>query len=72
MCTTAFKKLCRKQGVMQWPHRTLRSLEKKIASLRAEQKFTNDHNQIDEQVRKLQMKREAILSGTALALTGAP
>jgi hypothetical protein len=38
---------------MQWPHRTLRSLEKKIASLRAEQKFTNDHNQIDEQVRKL-------------------
>ena len=67
MCTTAFKKLCRKQGVMQWPHRTLRSLEKKIASLRAEQKFTNDHNQIDEQVRKLQMKREAILSGTGLA-----
>ena len=66
MCTTAFKKLCRKQGVMQWPHRTLRSLEKKIASLRAEQKFTNDHNQIDEQVRKLQMKREAILSGTGL------
>lgn len=67
MCTTAFKKLCRKQGVMQWPHRTLRSLEKKIASLQAEQKFTNDHNSIEEQVRKLQMKREAILSGSGLA-----
>ena len=37
MCTTALKKLCRKYGVMQWPHRKLRSLEKKIASLRAEQ-----------------------------------
>jgi len=67
MCTTAFKKTCRKQGVMQWPHRTLRSLEKKIASLRAEQKFTNDHNSIDEQVRKLQIKRESILSGTGLS-----
>jgi hypothetical protein len=39
MCTTALKKLCRKYGVMQWPHRKLRSLEKKIASLRAEQVF---------------------------------
>ncbi len=29
MCTTALKKLCRKYGVMQWPHRKLRSLEKK-------------------------------------------
>jgi hypothetical protein len=44
---------------MQWPHRTLRSLEKKIASLRAEQKFTNDHNQIDEQVRTLGVNPEA-------------
>jgi len=44
---------------MQWPHRTLRSLEKKIASLRAEQKFTNDHNQIDEQVRTLGGNPEA-------------
>jgi len=42
-------------------------LEKKIASLRAEQKFTNDHNSIDEQVRKLQIKRESILSGTGLS-----
>ena len=35
------KKLCRKYGVMQWPHRKLRSLEKKIASLRAEQVFSS-------------------------------
>ncbi|KAJ1495002.1 RWP-RK domain-containing protein, partial [Baffinella frigidus] len=34
MCTTALKKLCRRYGVMQWPHRRLRSLEKKIASLK--------------------------------------
>ena len=29
-------------GVMQWPHRRLRSLEKKIASLKAEQRYTVD------------------------------
>jgi hypothetical protein len=64
MCNTAFKKLCRKQGIMQWPYRTLRSLEKKMASLRAEQKFTNDNLQIEEQMAKLQAKREQILSGS--------
>jgi hypothetical protein len=64
MCNTAFKKLCRKQGIMQWPYRTLRSLEKKMASLRAEQKFTYDNIQIEEQISKLQAKREQILSGS--------
>jgi hypothetical protein len=66
MCTTAFKKLCRKQGIMHWPHRALRSVEKKIASLRAEAKFTNDQGYIDEQVCKLEQKRESILSGIGL------
>lgn len=37
------------------------------ASLHAEQKFTNDHNHIEDQIRKLQAKREAILSGNGLA-----
>lgn len=63
MCTTAFKKACRKQGIMQWPHRTLRSLEKKIATLMAETKFTKETDAIAAQVRKLKAKQEAILSG---------
>lgn len=66
MCTTAFKKACRKQGIMQWPHRTLRSLEKKIATLMAETKFTKETDAISAQVRKLQAKQEAILSGKAV------
>ena len=53
MCTTAFKKACRKQGIMQWPHRTLRSLEKKIATLMAETKFTKETDAIAAQVRVL-------------------
>lgn len=67
ICVTAFKKLCRKQGVMQWPHRTLRSIEKKMAALRAEKMFTTDDFAIEEQIVKLQAKREAILSGKAVA-----
>ena len=35
---------------MHWPHRALRSIEKKIASLCAEAKFTNDQISIDQQV----------------------
>jgi hypothetical protein len=65
MCTTALKKLCRKYGVMQWPHRKLRSLEKKIASLRAEQRYTTDgQGTIDDEIRKLEAQREALISGT--------
>merc|ERR1719183_1693547 len=66
MCTTALKKLCRKYGVMQWPHRKLRSLEKKIASLRAEQRYTSDggtHHNIDDEIRKLEQQREMLLNG---------
>ena len=65
MCTTALKKLCRKYGVMQWPHRKLRSLEKKIASLRAEQRYTTDgQGHLDDEIRKLEAQREALISGS--------
>eukprot|EP00285_Hemiselmis_virescens_P014243 CAMPEP_0173381956 /NCGR_PEP_ID=MMETSP1356-20130122/4386_1 /TAXON_ID=77927 ORGANISM="Hemiselmis virescens, Strain PCC157" /NCGR_SAMPLE_ID=MMETSP1356 /ASSEMBLY_ACC=CAM_ASM_000847 /LENGTH=177 /DNA_ID=CAMNT_0014336027 /DNA_START=138 /DNA_END=668 /DNA_ORIENTATION=- len=66
MCTTALKKLCRKYGVMQWPHRKLRSLEKKIASLRAEQRYTTDGgSNLDDEIRKFELQREALVNGDA-------
>jgi len=69
MCTTALKKLCRKYGVMQWPHRKLRSLEKKIASLRAEQRYTTDgHGTLDDEIRKLEQQREALITGNGEAM----
>jgi len=68
MCTTALKKLCRKYGVMQWPHRKLKSLEKRIASLRAEQRYTTDgQGHIDEEIRKLEQQREGLVKGDALS-----
>jgi hypothetical protein len=36
ICTTAFKKLCRRFGIAKWPHRQLRGIDKKIAALKAE------------------------------------
>jgi len=66
MCTTAFKKLCRRHGIMSWPHRALRSIEKKIASIRAEANFTNKQDWKEEQVFKLQTKRASILAGIGL------
>lgn len=73
MCTTALKKLCRKYGVMQWPHRKLRSLEKKIASLRAEQRYTTDgRGHLDDEIRKLEVQREALITGTGEMPEGDP
>ena len=40
MCTTAFKKLCRRFGISKWPHRQLRGIDKKIAALRAELNYS--------------------------------
>ena len=40
ICTTAFKKLCRRFGIAKWPHRQLRGIDKKIAALKAELNYT--------------------------------
>jgi len=40
ICTTAFKKLCRRYNIAKWPHRQLRGIDKKIAALKAELNYT--------------------------------
>lgn len=40
ICTTAFKKMCRRFGIAKWPHRQLRGIDKKIAALKAELNYT--------------------------------
>ena len=41
MCTTAFKKLCRRYAIAKWPHRQLRGIDKKIAALKAEMNYSS-------------------------------
>ena len=33
VCATAIKKVCRKMGIKQWPHRKLKAVEKRLALL---------------------------------------
>ncbi|KAG5181876.1 hypothetical protein JKP88DRAFT_246029 [Tribonema minus] len=35
ICVTALKKICRKHGIMRWPYRGIKALEKTIESLRS-------------------------------------
>jgi len=42
MCTTAFKKMCRRLGIAKWPHRQLRGIDKRIAALKAELNYATD------------------------------
>mmetsp|Transcript_190 Transcript_190/g.520 ORF Transcript_190/g.520 Transcript_190/m.520 type:complete len:486 (-) Transcript_190:232-1689(-) len=72
MCTTAFKKLCRRLGIQRWPHRQLRGIEKRMASLRAELAYssTADKSQFEHALHALQEEKSKLASG--LASEGAP
>ena len=68
MCTTAFKKMCRRFGIAKWPHRQLRGIDKKIASLRAELTYsTGDVSGCRGHLRRLE-EEKARLSRTPLLI----
>eukprot|EP00291_Cryptomonas_curvata_P027068 CAMPEP_0172177322 /NCGR_PEP_ID=MMETSP1050-20130122/15369_1 /TAXON_ID=233186 /ORGANISM="Cryptomonas curvata, Strain CCAP979/52" /LENGTH=354 /DNA_ID=CAMNT_0012849823 /DNA_START=218 /DNA_END=1279 /DNA_ORIENTATION=- len=71
MCTTAFKKMCRRFGIAKWPHRQLRGIDKKIASLRAELTYsTGDMSGFRSHLKRLE-EEKARLSRTPLSFDGA-
>ena len=64
MCTTAFKKLCRRFGIAKWPHRQLRGIDKKIAALKAELNYsTVDKESARRNLLKLQDEKAKLLHG---------
>ena len=70
---TALKKLCRKYGVMKWPHRKLTAIEKKISMLR--QQLAMPGGSQDAQayldIAQLEAQRDKIYAGNVSACTGA-
>ncbi len=40
VCTTAIKNVCRKVGIKQWPHRRLKTVEKRLALLNAKHRYS--------------------------------
>ena len=68
MCTTAFKKLCRRFGVAKWPHRQLRGIDKKIAALRAELAYsTGDRDVCRRSLQVLEDEKARLSRVTAAA-----
>ena len=77
MCTTAFKKLCRRFGIAKWPHRQLRGIDKKIAALKAElnyssvDKETARRNLVALEEEKARLSRVAVGGASAARRGGA-
>lgn len=66
ICTTAFKKLCRRFGIAKWPHRQLRGIDKKIAALKAELNYaTGDREGCWKSLQALQEEKSRISKSTA-------
>ena len=74
MCTTAFKKLCRRYGIAKWPHRQLRGIDMKIAALKAELNYSTVEKEssrrnlvkLEEKKAKLSQGAEPCLERTIL------
>jgi len=63
LCPTALKKLCRKFGIVRWPFRKLKMLDKKIAALRAEAIYASGRGDSGKQggdLQKLEQTRARI------------
>jgi len=65
MCTTAFKKMCRRMGIAKWPHRQLRGIDKKIAALKAELTYASngDKKQFLMGLHNLEEEKSRLASG---------
>jgi len=66
VCATAIKKVCRKMGIKQWPHRKLKAVEKRLALLQAEHKYVSEETlfaKYQAEIKELEDKRDKLLQG---------
>ncbi|KAK9149173.1 hypothetical protein Scep_007930 [Stephania cephalantha] len=65
MCPTVLKKICRKHGVLRWPHRKIKSIDRQILSLRVSLKEKNEEVNalVRAKIETLKQEREQILKG---------
>ncbi|KAF5175520.1 Rwp-rk domain protein [Thalictrum thalictroides] len=65
ICPTAIKKICRKYGLKRWPHRKLKSIERKISELESNSTNKNGHEsrRARAKIERLKNDRDKILSG---------
>jgi len=73
ICTSALKRLCRKYGVMRWPHRRLQTIEKRMQVIEDELRTTvgpAGRGLLQSELAGLQREREGIYEGRLPAAGG--
>ena len=73
VCATAIKKVCRKMGIKQWPHRKLKAVEKRLALHVAEERYVTEPDAQERylrQIRELEEKRDNLLQGIDCDISG--
>eukprot|EP00960_Hanusia_phi_P067321 766604-Hanusia_phi.AAC.1 len=73
VCATAIKKVCRKMGIKQWPHRKLKAVEKRLALLQAEHRYSTEEGlmaQYKAEIKDLEEKRNNLLQGLDCDISG--
>ncbi|KAK9142226.1 hypothetical protein Syun_011626 [Stephania yunnanensis] len=65
MCPTVLKKICRKHGMLRWPHRKIKSIDRQILSLRVSLREKNEevNAPVRAKIETLKQEREQILKG---------
>ncbi|XP_020106602.1 uncharacterized protein LOC109722850 [Ananas comosus] len=65
ICSTALKKICRKHGMARWPHRKIKSLDKRISSLHRELRSGIGEGaiHIQAEIERLNIKKARICAG---------
>ncbi|KAH0449615.1 hypothetical protein IEQ34_020307 [Dendrobium chrysotoxum] len=65
ICSTALKKICRKHGMPRWPHRKIKSIDRRISNLLRDFPSNNEEEAVNTQaeIEQLKAQRARICAG---------
>lgn len=66
ICATILKKICRKNGIPRWPHRKIKSLDKRLALLEDNLKKEEANTELEAELALLRHKKNDIMKNPAL------
>lgn len=70
VCVTALKKQCRKHGILRWPHRKLKSLDKLKEKLEREEATAADKEYYKHEIHSIAKKKDHIFGATPTSQDG--
>lgn len=66
ICATILKKICRKNGIPRWPHRKIKSLDKRLALLEDNLKKEEANTELEAELALLRHKKNDIMKNPAI------